>query len=320
MNKFEKESQGMISRLNKDIRKKTGKILLYGLMGLAGMGASKAEGPRSSHTKEGQASSVTQESKEVKYTLGQFFDFSTFQEGESIYGGNIVSPFGGSDIFVHDGKAVLDMSKAKGYGYTAEVLIKHREQAKNEHHMAAVKEFLIEGLENTKFGDHNPVFVCVDNAGGDPSRATRVGTFIDLPDRHTGVIQVTARKVGFGEQGLNDTELFTYPLADEEGKSIEIQDGQPYAYTIETYPEDKQPLNTVIESKIYEIRRDGTYRKIGERTVTLPPVWVSSKGVKLQTPGPGNAMFGAVFSGSNWKDLVTRVYMADREKESNRAF
>ena len=215
----------------------------------------------------------------------------------------MINPFVGPDIIIHDGMAVLDMSKTKDkYGYTAEITIERK------NHQAAIQEFSAKNLKNTAFGDHNGIFVGVNNAGGDPSRAQLIGTFADLFDKHTGYIQVTGKHPEPGD-ATNDTELFAYPLSEE------LQDSQVYAYTIETYP-DRMPWITVVESKVYVVR-DGKYIRIGERTIALAEQFQRDDGVWIKTPSPNNVMFGSVFfNGDPSKALtvnVLKVYTADRE-------
>src|SRR3989344_4847289 len=310
-NEGEKSAAGVMRKLRGvalKILKTPGLRELAGAMAFA-VAIAKAEGASgqggNNNPKEEQGQQETVEEKPT-YSIDKYFDFAEFQEGKSIFDGeNFISPFEGSDILVHEGSAILDMSKTKGYGLTAEIPIEKKR------HQAAILEFSLEGIKNTKYGDHNGVFVGVDNAGGDPSRATRVGTFADLFEKHTGYLQITARHVGIVDN-KNDTELFSYPLTEE------MKDGRLYAYTIETL-QDRLPWNTIVESKIYAIRNDGKYERIGEFTITLSssfqiqnnPV---SKGIWVQTPEPGNVMFGSVFSGGNWAVSVMRVYTADRVK------
>ena len=309
-NEGEKSAAGVMRKLRQlalKILKTPGLRELAGAMAFA-VAIAKAEGASgqggNNNPKEEQGQQETVEEKPT-YSIDKYFDFAEFQEGKSIFDGeNFISPFEGSDILVHEGSAILDMSKTKGYGLTAEIPIEKKR------HQAAILEFSLEGIKNTKYGDHNGIFVGVDNPGGDPGRATRVGTFADLFEKHTGYLQITARHT---VDNKNDTELFSYPLTEE------MKDGQLYAYTIETL-QDRLPWNTIVESKIYAIRNDGKYERIGEFTITLSssfqiqnnPV---SKGVWVQTPEPGNVMFGSVFSGGNWAVSVMRVYTADRVKK-----
>lgn len=283
------------------------RFVFWGSLLLATARVETASGQMSSHdpSQENQTATETTKEEMPKYKLDKFYDFSSFNEGESIFTPEtgMINPFVGPDVIVHEGAAVFDMSKTKEkYGYTAEI------SNERKNHQAAIVEFSAKNLKNTQFGDHNGIFVGVNNAGGDASRAQRIGTFADLFDKHTGYIQVTGKHPGAGDS-TNDTELFAYPLSEE------LKDDQVYAYTIETYP-DRIPWNTVIESKVYAIR-DGKYIKIGERTITLSEQFQRDDGVWIKTPSPNNVMFGSVFFNGDpskaWAVNVLKVYTADRE-------